>query len=45
LGIRQNQDVLIVVQEKLVIWLQGNVIQEFLEVFIKFVVNRTEQLV
>jgi hypothetical protein len=33
LGIRQNQDVLIVVQEKLVIWLQGNVIQEFLEVF------------
>jgi hypothetical protein len=45
LGIRQNQDVLIVVQEKLVIWLQGNVIQEFLVVFIKFVVNQTEPLV
>jgi hypothetical protein len=45
LGIRQNQDVLIVVQEKLVIWLQGNVIQDFPEFFIKFVVNQTEQLV
>jgi hypothetical protein len=28
-----------------VIWLRGNVIQDFLEVFIKFVVNQTEQLV